>query len=134
MTKAPGRGRPAAAGRRPDHGMVTAETAVTLPAIAVVLVAGLIGVSTMAAQLRCLDAAAVAARLAARGEPLPVVQAAARAAAPAGSVVALSPAGAGSVRVEVTARVRLPAGWLAQVVPAVRAGVVTPLEPGVTAP
>lgn len=64
-----GRGRPAAAARaNRDAGMVTAETAVALPAL-VLLAAMLIwGVVAAAAQIRCVDAARVGARAAARGE------------------------------------------------------------------
>jgi hypothetical protein len=61
--------------------MVTAELAVALPALVVVLVAALYGV----ALLRCADAAAVAARLAARGDDAATVRSTALASAPSGA-------------------------------------------------
>jgi Flp pilus assembly protein TadG len=89
------------------HGSVTAEFAVVLPVLvlmlAVVLAAGSAGI----AKLRCVDAARSAARLAARHEPASVIQAAARSAGPDGSVARVS-TGGGLVRVQVTARIRLP--------------------------
>lgn len=131
MTTTPGRGCSVAAGRRSDAGMVTAETAITLPALALVLVAGLVALATVVAQLRCVDAAQVAARLAARGEPRQAVVAAARAVAPAGAVVRLAAAGAAAVRVEVTSVLRLPGAAAVRIAPTVRATFVVPLEPGV---
>ena len=73
-----------------DAGMVTAELAVGLPALVLVGLLATTGVQVVAAQLRCLDAAAIAARLAARGEPAPAVEAAARAAAPSAAQVTVS--------------------------------------------
>ena len=91
-----------------DRGAVTAETALALPALAVV-VATIVGLGHVGvAQLRCVDAARVAARLAARGEPAGVVRGRAAAAAPDGAVVQVSTAA--QVTVVVTARVSLPFG------------------------
>ncbi|WUG40494.1 pilus assembly protein TadE [Kitasatospora sp. NBC_00458] len=71
--------------RRGDGGFVTAETAVALPAL-VVLAAMLVwAVLAAAAQLRCVDAARVGARAAARGEA--DAAGIARAAAPPGAEV-----------------------------------------------
>ena len=81
---------PARRGRRPRHvrkatgrctrqrqrGSITAETAVTLPTLVIVLAVALWGVSTAAAQVACLDAARAGARAAARGEPQTQVRAA----------------------------------------------------------
>lgn len=54
-----------------DRGSVTAELAVALPAV-VALVAALVwGLQLAAVQVRLQDAAALAARAIARGEPLP---------------------------------------------------------------
>ncbi|WP_344463006.1 TadE family type IV pilus minor pilin [Kitasatospora kazusensis] len=79
---------------------MTAETAVALPAL-VLLAAMLIwGVVAAAAQIRCVDAARVGARAAARGEADAVVLA--QQAAPAGAVVRISQDG-GTVRVTVEA-------------------------------
>ena len=96
--------------RSPDRGSVTAETAVTLPALAAVLLASLWSVAAVTAQVRCVDAARVAARALARGEPTAWSVAAARRAAPAGAKVAVSRS-AGLVVVEVTATARAPGPW-----------------------
>ena len=66
--------------------MVTAETAVVLPVLLVVLAAAIWVLAAVAGQLRCVDAAAVAARAAARGDPPAVVTAAARRIAPTAQV------------------------------------------------
>jgi len=65
-----------------DRGAVTAEAAMALPALVLVLAAGLWAISVVAAQLACVDAARAGARAAARGEPLEAVRAAALKAAP----------------------------------------------------
>lgn len=57
-----------------DRGAVTAEVAVTLPAIVLVLTACLGGLGLATAQLRAQDAAADVARLLGRGESLEVAQ------------------------------------------------------------
>ncbi|MFF7452925.1 TadE family type IV pilus minor pilin [Kitasatospora sp. NPDC008115] len=54
--------------RRGDGGFVTAETAVALPALVLLGVLLVWAVLAAAAQLRCVDAARVGARAAARGE------------------------------------------------------------------
>ncbi|MFJ1704421.1 TadE family type IV pilus minor pilin [Kitasatospora sp. NPDC088346] len=64
---------------------MTAETAVALPALVLLTAMLLWGVMAAAGQIRCVDAARVAARAAARGEP--DVAALARAAAPNGASV-----------------------------------------------
>jgi hypothetical protein len=87
--------------------MVQAELTVTMPVLVLLLVTGLGAVSFGAAQLRCADAAAVAARLAARDEPESVVVAAARATAPGGAQVQVRRTGE-RVVVTVSAPVRLP--------------------------
>jgi hypothetical protein len=93
----------------PDRssGSVTAEFALVLPVLALILAAVLAAGSAGVAKLRCIDAARSAARLAARHEPASMAMAAARAAGPDGAAVRLSTAG-DLVRVQVTARVRLP--------------------------
>ncbi|MFE9633210.1 TadE family type IV pilus minor pilin [Streptomyces sp. NPDC006463] len=72
-----------------DRGYVTAEAALVIPAL--VLFAALLVWALMAAaaQIRCVDAARVGARAAARSEPTEVAVAAARAAAPSGARVEL---------------------------------------------
>jgi len=70
MDRAPGTGRaePPARGARAEAGSVTAEFAVGLPAVVVVLALCLGGIQTVGQQLRLLDVAADAARLIARGD------------------------------------------------------------------
>jgi hypothetical protein len=94
-----------------EHGAVTAELVVALPALLVILSAALWGVGAGAAQVRCIDAAREGARTAARGEPADLVLATARRAAPARAVVKVS-RDAGLVRVSVSAAVS-PLGPLA---------------------
>ncbi len=98
---------------RHDAGMVTAELVVVLPAIVLALLFGLAAVSAMTMRMRCADAAAVGARLAARGESAADVVSATRRVAPAGAEVLLQTT---SSTVLVTVRVvapLLPAGaWL----------------------
>ena len=62
-----------------DAGTVTAEFAVALPAVVLVLAACLGGLRLGTEQLRATDAAALAARAAARGDAPPLIGAAARA-------------------------------------------------------
>ncbi|MBV6696975.1 TadE family type IV pilus minor pilin [Kitasatospora aureofaciens] len=86
--------------RRGDAGFVTAETAVALPALVLLATLLIWGVLAAAAQIRCVDAARVGARAAARGE----VDAAAiaGAAAPPGAQVRIALA-SDTVRVTVEA-------------------------------
>lgn len=73
-----------------DRGAVTAEAALALCSLVVVLALSLAAVAAVTAQLRCIDAAREAARLVARGERERAEQAALR----------LAPSGAG-VQIEV---------------------------------
>jgi Flp pilus assembly protein TadG len=84
--------------------MVTAETAVVLPVLLLVLAGAVAAVVVVGAQLRCVDAAREAARAASRGEPDSVVLGMATHAAPDGAVTVLGGDGA-AVRVTVSARV-----------------------------
>ena len=61
--------------RRRDAGMVTAETAVVLPVLLLVLAGAVAAVTVVGAQLRCVDAAREGARAAARGEDVATVRA-----------------------------------------------------------
>lgn len=97
-------------GRRTDAGTVTAETAVALPALVVVLVFALWSVTAVTAQLRCVDAARIGARALARGDAPASAVAAARAAAPEGARVVVSRSG-DLVVVDVLAAARLPGRW-----------------------
>ena len=90
--------------RRGEAGFVTAETAVVLPVLFLVLAACIFVLAAVGAQLRCTDAAAVAARAAARGDTAPAVRAAGRAVAPRGADVEVD-VGAERVHVEVSAAV-----------------------------
>ena len=94
-------------GRRPrDGGAATAELAVALPALVLVLALALAGLDVGIAQVRCVDAARVGARLLARGEPPGKVLAEVRAAAPRGAEVGVEASGE---RVAVTVTAPLPA-------------------------
>jgi hypothetical protein len=111
---------------------VTAEIAVALPALVLVIAVALWGVSAAAAQVACIDAARAGARAAARGEPMPAVQAAVIQAAPPGARVAARRNG-DLTRVEVTAQVRAPVlSGLPPIV--VRERAVAATEPGVDGP
>ena len=84
--------------------MVTAETAVVLPVLLLVLAGVVAAVVVVGAQLRCVDAAREGARAAARGEPAATVSALAGRAAPDGAVTTVSSDGE-QVQVTVTARI-----------------------------
>jgi len=87
-----------------DDGMVTAETAVVLPVLLLVLAGAVAAVVVVGAHGRVVDAAREGARAAARGEDVAAVGAIAGRAAPHGAVTDVS-AGGDEVRVTVTARV-----------------------------
>lgn len=117
--------------RRPgrDDGTVTAETAVLLPVLLVVLAAAVGVLACVGAQLKCVDAARAAARVAARGEPVAAVQVAGKRWAPPGAQVRVR-SEADVVEVVVHARVR-PFGAALRVPPVdVRARAVAAVEPG----
>ncbi len=102
---------------RCDRGMVTAEAAVALPVLFVVLALAVWALACVSAQLRCVDAARAAARLAARGETPGVVLAAGREAGPRGASISTGRAGE-QVVVTVRAEVR-PFGGALRALPAV---------------
>ena len=87
-----------------DRGFATAETAMVLPALMAVVSMVLGVVVAVGAQLRCVDAARGAARVAARGDSEAVIRQAAQRAAPRGATVTIRRRG-GLVEVEVRARV-----------------------------
>jgi Flp pilus assembly protein TadG len=95
--------------RRNDEGYATAEAAVALPALLVVLALAVGVVVTVGAQLRCVDAARAGARVAARGDSDTDVSRTSRQVAP-GARISVSHSGE-HVRVTVTATVR-PTRWL----------------------
>ncbi|MBO1766127.1 TadE family type IV pilus minor pilin [Allobranchiibius sp. GilTou38] len=98
--------------RRADAGMVSAELAVALPAVVFVMLVALGALMVGVDQIRCTDAARVATRAAARGDPVDAVRRDGTRAAPPGSSVAVQPDG-DLVRVTVTTPVRGPFGWVA---------------------
>ena len=108
-------------------GMVTAETAVVLPVLLLVLAGAVAAVTVVGAQLRCVDAAREGARAAARGEDTAVVTALAGRAAPDGAVTTVAADGA-TVTVTVSADVA-PLGPVPLRVP-VSASAVAQREPG----
>jgi hypothetical protein len=69
--------------------MVTAELAVAIPAVVLVLFLCLTGVTAGIDQIRCVDAARVAARSAARGDTPGAVREVALASAPPGATVSV---------------------------------------------
>ena len=91
---------------RQDKGAVTAETAIALPVLVVLLLAGLWAVGVVMANIRCVDAARDVARAVARGEPAGEAQRIGEQAAPPGATVRISRAGS-DVRVVVSAAVDL---------------------------
>lgn len=90
--------------RPPERGAATAELAVALPSLVLVLAVALAAVDLGLAQVRCVDAARLGARLMARGEPHGAVMREVLRAAPGGAEVALD-TGGGHVTVTVTGRV-----------------------------
>lgn len=126
MAGSPTAGR--AGSRRSDRGSVTAETALAVPALLVVLALALWTVAAVGAQLRAADAAAGAARAAARGEAPGVVSALATRLAPDGATVRVWREG-DEVHVAVSAAVGAP-GVVVLPPLAVEARAVAVVEPG----
>lgn len=104
--------------------MVTAELAVAIPSVVLVLALCLVAVRAGIDQIRCVDAARIAGRSAARGDGAATVRALASEAAPAGAQVQVGGSG-GQVRVTVSVRT---GGW--GVLPGweLSASSVTPVE------
>ncbi|MBM6401355.1 TadE family type IV pilus minor pilin [Phycicoccus sonneratiae] len=88
---------------RVERGAATAELAVALPALLLVLAVALGALRLGIDRVRCLDAAQVGARLLARGEPVERARALALARAPAGATADLV-VGSRTVRVTVRSR------------------------------
>ena len=108
--------------------MVTAETAVVLPVLLLVLAGAVAAVVVVGAQLRCVDAAREGVRAAARGEPPAAVAEIVRRAAPDGAAADVTRTG-DEVRVTIVVEVA-PLGPVPLRVP-VTAEAVARLEPGV---
>jgi hypothetical protein len=90
--------------------MATAEIAVALPALLVLVAAAMTAVSVLTAQLRCVDAAREAARATARGEAPVVVTSLAQRQAPNGARVVVT--GGEEIRATVSAEARSAGGLL----------------------
>lgn len=88
--------------RRVERGMVTAEVAVAIPSLVLLLAVVLAAVDLGVSQVRCVDAARTGARLLARAEPAAEATSQIRAAAPRAAVVIVDSSG-GLVRVRVSA-------------------------------
>ena len=113
-----------------DRGSATAETAVLIPVLVVVLVMALWVLACVGAQLRCVDAARAAARAAARGDSAAAVRDVGLRFAPAGAQVAVDDGGE-TVEVRVSSVVR-PFGAVLRLLPAVPVSgrAVAAVEPG----
>ena len=101
--------------------MATAELAVAMPALLLVLAVLLSAISLGIDEVRCVDAARVGVRLLARGESQEAALRESTATAPAGALVSVG-AAAGRVSVSVTGRSPAMLGWLG-----------VPLRPSATA-
>lgn len=95
MSSAPRRGRF-------DRGYATAELAASLPAVVLLLLAGLTAVTAVGTQTRCVDAARDVALALSRGEPRPADH------LPSGASVAVNSSGD---RIEVTVTAPVFVGW-----------------------
>lgn len=112
--------------RGADRGMVSAELALTIPSVVLVLALCLTALALGVDQVRCVDAARVAARAASRGEDPGLVRELALGRAPTGSVVVVDGDGSGvEVDVRAPGRVR----WLPGL-PAATATAYAVWEPG----
>ena len=78
---------------RGDGGYATAEAAVALPSLLIVMAMAVWVIACVGAQLRCVDAARVAARVAARGDSVAASVAAGRATGPRGARVTVTSGG-----------------------------------------
>src|SRR4051794_23590564 len=96
-------------GKESDAGMVTAELAMALPTLLLVLAIGLYALATVALQARTADAAAAGARLFARGDDPEAIRSQLAAELPAGSTVTLTRREPSLVTVRVEAALPAPA-------------------------
>jgi Flp pilus assembly protein TadG len=106
-----------------DRGSFTAELAAGLPALMLLLLAGLTAVAAVTTKAQCVDAARDGALAAARGEP---GESAATRIAPAGAQVSVA-AGGDTATASVQAQVRLLGRLLTGIT--VRATAVAAMEP-----
>lgn len=94
-----------------QRGSVTAEAALVLPVLVLVLAIGVGTIAAVTAQLRCIDAAREGARAAARGESLATARSLAAEAAPAGADIAITQDG-DRIQVTVSAEIAIGDGLL----------------------
>jgi hypothetical protein len=106
--------------------MVSAELALAVPSVLLVLAICLTALALGVDQVRVVDAARVAARAASRGEDPGVVERLARARAPHGAVVSID---VGADRVEVTVSAPARVRWL-PAVPGAHGAAEALWEPG----
>lgn len=111
---------------RSDRGTVTAETAVALPSLLLVLGIALGAVEAAATRVACIDAARIGARALARGEDPAAARSAAERAAPPHSHVSLHE---DALDAEVTVRAPVRVGPLDLPSLTVAGHAVTPMEP-----
>jgi len=104
-------GRPDAPPGTGEGGMVTAEFAVVLPAVVLVLALSLGAMGLALDQIRCVDAARAGARAASRGDSYAAVTQIARRAAPSQALVSMTTSG-DLVLVSVVSAPRVAAGLL----------------------
>lgn len=96
---------------RGERGMATAEFAVVLPAVVLVLALSLGALGLALDQIQCVDAARAGARAASRGDSAGAVMGVAGRAAPSGAQVSMDAVGE-LVRVSVVSRPRVAASLL----------------------
>ncbi len=117
-----------------EEGSATAELALALPTLVLVLALGIWLQSAVALHARCLDAARTGARAVARGDPDPQVLAGLAAGLPSGAGVAIRHSG-GQVTVTVRLRVAAPAGLATLVTaPVITASASGPQEADTASP
>lgn len=107
--------------------MATAELALTIPTLMLLLAVGVWLQSAVALQARCLDAARAGARAVARGDPDPTVRARLAADLPADASISIGHQG-GQVTVTVRALVPVPGGLSALVAAPAVSGTATGAE------
>ncbi|MGZ4665900.1 MAG: TadE family type IV pilus minor pilin [Frankiaceae bacterium] len=117
-----------------EAGYATAELALTLPVLVLVVLAGIWAVSAVSLKAACSEAVRLGARAAARGEPADVVRDVVLSELPARAVVAVGNGSAGTVSVRASLSVQ-PAGALAGLLPrlSVSATAEAPTEAGLPA-
>ncbi len=101
-----------------EAGYATAELALTLPVLMLVVLASLWAVSVVSLKAACAEAVRLGARAAARGEPADVIRTVVRRELPARAAVTIGSADPHSVRVRASVRVQ-PVGALGGLLPSV---------------